>query len=207
MRPILFIFGLALLLSALPAPGGALGQAKEDKPEKFLGGGPDAPIRLDIFSDFMCTHCRDFYLNTIPSVLKDYCSLNKVSIVYHEFPLASNVHSRKAARYSLAAQKLGREQWQSVMTELYRQQGIWAWTGDLDEIVDKALSVEDTARLKKLLTDPALEAEIDSDIALGEKNDIEATPTLLVDALGRKQKVTGFVPYPILKEFFDSVVK
>jgi protein-disulfide isomerase len=130
-----------------------------------------------------------------------------VCVVYHEYPLSSNVHSRKAAQYSLAAQKLGREPWRNVMTALYQQQDTWAPTGNLDEVVAKVLTAGDYSRLKKYLLDPSLDNTINSDIALGDKNEITATPTILVNALGREQKVVGSIPFPVLKDFFDSIVK
>ena len=207
MKPIFFNLSLTLLLLGAVLPFDARGQANPDNQEKCLGGSLDAPIRLDVFSDFQCTHCRDFFLNTIPSVLKDYCSLNKVCVVYHEYPLRNNTYSRKAAQYSLAAQKLGREPWHSVMTALYQHQENWAQTGNVDEVVAKVLTADEYSRLKKLVLDPSLDTAIDSDIALGNKNEVTSTPTILVNALGREQKVVGFIPFPVLKDFFDSIVK
>lgn len=207
MKPALGSLSLILILLGTVVSIGAQGQANPDKPEKCLGGSYDAPIRLDVFSDFQCTHCQEFFLNTIPSVLKEYCSLNKVCVIYHEFPLRGNLYSRKAAQYSLAAQKLGREPWRGVMTALYQHQESWSQTGNLDEVVAKVLTADEFARLKKLLLDPSLDTIIDGDIALGDKNEVTATPTILVNALGREQKVVGDVPFSILKDFFDSIVK
>jgi protein-disulfide isomerase len=207
MKPVVFSLCLVLLLLGVIVPFGVRGQVNPNKPEKCLGGSYDAPIRIDVFSDFQCAHCRDFFLNTIPSVLEDYCSLNKVCVVYHEFPLRNNIYSRKAAQYSLAAQKLGRDQWRSVMTALYQHQETWAPTGNIEDVVAKVLTADDFSRLKKLLLDPSLDKEIDGDIALGEKNEVSATPTILVNALGREQKVVGSISFPILKDFFDSIVK
>lgn len=207
MKSVLIPLCLTLILLGIAFPAGAQRQANSDKPEKCLGGSYDAPIRLDVFSDFQCTHCRELFLNTIPQILKEYCSLNKVCIVYHEYPLRSNPYSRKAAQYSLAAQMLGREPWRSVMTALYQQQDKWGQTGDLDEIVAKALSADDYSKLKKLVLDPSVDTAIDNDITLGEKNEVTGTPTILVNALGREQKVVGPIPFPVLKDYFDSIVR
>jgi protein-disulfide isomerase len=194
MKPIIFGLSLTLLLLGVVLPFDARGQANSDKQDKCLGGSYDAPIRLDVFSDFQCAHCRDFFLN-------------KVCVVYHEYPWRSNNYSRKAAQYSLAAQKLGREQWRSVMTALYQHQESWSQTGNMEEVVAKVLTADDYSRLKKLLLDPSLDTAIDGDIALGDKNEVTATPTILVNALGREQKVVGYIPFPVLKDFFDSIVK
>jgi protein-disulfide isomerase len=207
MRSVSPIVYLALLIPSLAAPPCASAQTTEIKPEQCLGGSADAPILIEVFSDFECAHCREFYLNTIPLVLKEYCSLNKVCVVYHEFPLPSNMYSRRAAQYSKAAQKLGREQWRNVMVALYENQEKWSQSGSVDDVVSNALAPDDYSQLKKLLKDSSIDAAIKNEIAIGEKKKVTATPTLFVYAIGREQKVVGSIAYPILKNFFDSIVK
>jgi protein-disulfide isomerase len=196
-----------LLLFSVVAPG-ATAQIKDQiKPEQCLGGTLDAPILIEVFSDFECTHCRDFFLNTISLVLKEYCSLNKVCVVYHEFPWPNNQFSRRAAQFSKAAQKLGREQWRAVMQALYENQSKWSFNGSIDGFVAQALSPDDYSRLKSLLRDPAIDEEITREVAQGEKRKVTITPTLFVYALGKEQKVSGVLAYPVLKNFFDSALR
>jgi protein-disulfide isomerase len=207
MRLISSILCSALLALGIVVAAVAQGQVNSDQPEKCLGGKFDAPIRLDVFSDFECSHCRGFFLDTIPMILNEYCDRNKVCVVYHEFPLSSNMYSRQAAQYSLASQKLGRAPWRAVMTALYQDQGKWAPTGKMDEVVARVLTPADYSRLKRILLDPSLDSEIESEIALGEKKGVTGTPTVFIRYIGREQKVFGSLPYPILKDFFDSIVK
>jgi protein-disulfide isomerase len=198
LLPALFI---ALLQSS------ATGQAdNEIQPEQCLGGNLTAPIRVEVFSDFECTHCRDFFLNTITQVLKEYCSVNKVCVVYHEFPWANNTYSRRAAQYSKAAQRVGQSQWRAVMNALYENQSKWSSNGSIDEFVSKALAADDYARIKNLLRDKGIDAEIKREVALGEKRKVEITPTFFVTANGKEQKISGVLPYPAMKNFFDRVL-
>ena len=46
-----------------------LSQIRTTPPPKCLGGTLDAPIQLEVFSDFQCSYCRSFYLETITQVL------------------------------------------------------------------------------------------------------------------------------------------
>jgi len=177
------------------------------KPEQCLGGELDAPIRIEVFSDFECSACREFYLNTIRPVLRDYCSLGKVCVVYHEFPLPGHKYSREAARDSKAAQRLGRKQWLAVMDALYENQQQWYQNGSVDDVVFKALGADEYFRLRRLLLDPSIDGAIDREIAMGHKKEVTSTPTFFVYAIGREQKVVGGLPYPVLKGFFDSIVK
>jgi protein-disulfide isomerase len=199
----MFVALLLLLASALPASRAA----GDQNCEQCLGGAPDAPIKIEVFSDFQCPACRELYLATMKLVLRDYCSLDKVCVIYHEFPLAGHLHSREAARYSLAAQKLGRLQWMSVVDALYANQAVWSEKGTVQAAVAGALSPEDFQKVLKLIQDPSINGIIERDIALGQKREVQQTPTFFVTALGREQKVVGFLPYNVMKDFFDKIVK
>lgn len=198
---------LVLLTLALVIHPEASPQSTELKPEQCLGGEPNSPIRIEVFSDFECPACREFYIHTIRPVLKEYSSLGKVCVVYHEFPLRIHKYSRQAAQYSKAAQKLGRKQWADVLDTLYENQEKWSQDGSVDETVFKALGADEFYRLKQLLLLPSIDEAINSEIAMGEKKEVSSTPTSFVYALGREQKVVGGLPYPAMKDFIDKNTK
>lgn len=199
----MFVALLLLLIPALPVSGVAAGQSCE----QCLGGGPDAPIKIEVFSDFQCPTCRELYMDTMKLVLRDYCSLDKVCVIYREFPLQNHPYSREAARYSIAAQKLGRLQWMAVLDSLYAEQAVWSQKGTVQATVARALSPEDFQKVLKLIQDPSINGTIERDIALGQRRDVQSTPTFFVTALGKEQKAVGFLPYNVLKQYFDRIVK
>jgi protein-disulfide isomerase len=194
---------LALVVTATPA---ALPES-ELTPEQCLGGGPGDPIRIEVFSDFECPACRNFFLDSIRPVLKDYCSQGKVCVVYFEFPLPGHKYSRQASQYVKAAQKLGRQQYFTVMEAIYANQEKWYRDGSLDDTVLKALGPDCYFRLRRQMLYPSIEEEIKNEIALGQKREVTATPTLFVYGMGKKQKVVGPLSYSVLKDFFDRIVK
>jgi hypothetical protein len=90
---------------------------------------------------------------------------------------------------------------------LYEKQPKWLQDGKVDDAVFEALGADDYFRVRRLLLDPAIDSAIQEEIAAGRKKDVTATPTLFVNAIGREQKVVGALPYPVLKGFFDRIVK
>ena len=198
------IFALLVLLAA---PAGAGCQSVPAEAEQCLGGQLDAPIRIDIFSDFQCPSCRNLYLETIRPILKDYCALNKVCVVYHEFPLPMHAYARDAARFSVAAQRVGRRQWQRVVDALYDKQPQWSADGKVGAIVAAALEPGDFEKVRKLREDPSIDKTVERELALGRSREVQSTPTFFVYAIGREQKVVGMMAYPILKQYFDRIVK
>jgi protein-disulfide isomerase len=196
---VFFLFLLSIASLPLQAAAQASGQ--------ILGGSRDAPIRIEVFSDFQCPSCRELYLDVMRRTLVEYSSQNKVCLIYHEFPIKTHQYSREAARYAEAASRLGRDQMLKVYDSLFMEQGKWSENGKVESAVSKALSAADFQKLKKTMQDPAINAAIEREIELGQKKQIISTPTFFVYAGGKEQKVEGRLTYPMLKQFIDMTLK
>jgi protein-disulfide isomerase len=194
----LILFSLVWVLPA---------NSSQDALGRMLGGSVNSPIRIDVFSDFQCSACRDFFLSTVRRVLKEYSSKDKVCVVYHEFPLSYHQYAREAARYCEAAWQLGVEKLLPVMESIYVDQASWVQDGNLEGSVAKALSPEDFSKLKEIMKDPSINEAIEKDIQLAVKEKISATPTLIISYPGKEQRVEGLVTYLVMKQFIDSIVK
>ncbi|MBI4458534.1 MAG: DsbA family protein [Acidobacteria bacterium] len=171
-----------------------------------VGGLPNSPVKIEVFSDYQCPSCRDFYLGTMRSVLSRYADAGKVCVVYREFPLGMHPHAPEAARYAHAALKLGLRQWSQVTDALFASQDRWAQDGNVKQVVAGALSGADMSRLEEALKDPSLKAAIARDMELGRRMQVTATPTFFVTGRGKTEKVVGVVQYPILSRYLDSLL-
>jgi protein-disulfide isomerase len=175
---------------------------------QILGGSANSPIQIEVFSDFQCSACREFYLGTVRQILQEYSSKDKVRIIYHEYPLTLiHKYSRDAARYSEAASRLGVKQLLAVMDSLFMNQAIWSQDGKIDASISKALSHEDFQKLKKIMQDSSIDLAIEREIDLGNKNQIKSTPTWFINYMGKQKKVEGFATYLVLKQFIDEIIK
>ena len=196
---------LLFVVLSIIVPGDT--QSQEKLPMNAVCGTLDAPIRLDVFSDFQCGYCRAFYLETVVQVRKIYAPEDKICIIYHEFPLDMHPYGRKAARYSLAAQRVGRDQWLAAMDALYTKQEQWALDGNIDAALKGAVSVEDLDRIKKNLQDSLIDEAIARDIALGLKKGVTGTPTVFMTALNKERLRAPYLTYKAWQEFFGRFVK
>jgi protein-disulfide isomerase len=175
---------------------------------QILGGSLNSPIRLEVFSDFQCPACRELYLGTIRQVLQEYSSKDKVCVIYHEFPLSTHQYSQEAARYAEAASQLGVQKLLSVMDMLFTDQAQWSQDGKLETSVLKAVGQEDFQKLKKIMQDPGINAEIQKQIKLGVKKEVKSTPTMFIYyPPNKQQKTEGLVTYLVMKGFIDRIVK
>ncbi len=74
-------------------------------------GNPDAPVTIDLYSDFRCTGCFAFAMDLEPGVVKDYVATGKAKLVYHDFIVidgGGNTESRDAANAARCAADQGK---------------------------------------------------------------------------------------------------
>ncbi|MGA7030593.1 MAG: thioredoxin domain-containing protein, partial [Candidatus Acidiferrales bacterium] len=55
-------------------------------PMKSLGN-KNAPITMEVFSDYQCPSCGNFFENTLRPMINDYVAQGKVYLIHHDFPL------------------------------------------------------------------------------------------------------------------------
>ncbi len=199
------VFAIALTLLVLGWP--ATGFPFDASSGHILGGSIKSPVHIEIFSDYQCSACREFYLGTIRQILQEYSSRDKVCVIYHEYPLAGHKYSRIAARYAAAASRLGTRQLRAVMDSLFMDQAKWVQDGKIEASIRKALSQEDFQKLQNILRDSSINLAIEKDVSLANKNQIRSTPTMFIRYSGKQEKAEGMVPYIVLKQFIDTKIK
>lgn len=198
--------------------------AAEAVPIKSLGN-RNAPITMEVFSDYQCPSCGNFYENTLRPMINDYVAQGKVYLIHHDFPLQMHAHSGEAARWANAAAKIG--EFQEVDAALFDNQAAWGASGDIEKYVAAAMSPADFKRVQAILrpcTTPAptsradgsapqadracpVDAYIVQDIIQGYQVPVKATPTFIVRYKGQNYPASsGIVTWPILKQFFDSLL-
>jgi protein-disulfide isomerase len=189
----------AMLMVLLPC----LAAVPEIDRNKALGS-PTAPVRLEIFSDFTCPHCKHFHEEVLPQLMRDYVVAGKVYIVDRAFPLtgAGHQHSREAFGYAVAAARIGK--YQQVADALYAQQATWAMGGNVWAAVVSALpSPGDQKKVQELSKDPGVLAEIEADYQYGVAAGVNETPTLILTAAGRHYNLPNAPDYRLLKSMID----
>ncbi len=195
-----------------PGTPAAPGQARIDAPDElFLGGERGAPIKIEVFSDYQCPRCRDFYLSTLKPLIADYTNTNKINkiyIVYHDFPLEMHPFARKAARFALAAARIGRDRWLRVNDALYTDQAQWSLDGNIEAVLAKVLEPTELVRIGNLAADPAIDSAVQDEVLFGQSCEIASTPTFFINPqTGPQQRVAGWVAYNTLKDFLDRLLK
>jgi len=172
-------------------------------PHKAFGS-KNAPVTMEVFSDFQCPACKTLFTTTNRRLMDDYVTSGKVYLIHRDFPLAMHAHSRVAARYARAAAQLGKVE--SVEQALFVNQEKWEQTGDIDGTVAAVLSAAEMAKVRALVKGGTLDAAIDKDFALGQTYRVNQTPTTVFHCKGQTYPYAGVMSYDMLKQFLDQLL-
>jgi len=185
-----------------PAPQSADGLSDVDPHKAF--GSKNAPVTMEVFSDFQCPACKTLFLTTNRRLMDDYVTSGKVYLIHRDFPLAMHAHSRVAARYARAAAQLGKVE--PVEQALFQNQEKWEQSGDVDGTVAAVLSAAEMTKVRALVKGGTLDAAIDKDFALGQTYRVNQTPTTVFHCKGQTYPYSGVMTYDILKTFLEQLL-
>jgi protein-disulfide isomerase len=211
---------------AAPKAVHAKATAAADRPISKSYGSSSAPIKMEVFTDYQCPSCRNLFEQTLRPLINDYVASGKVYLVHHDFPLSSHQYSGQAARWANAAAIVG--EFGNVESALYDNQETWEQSGDVVKFVSGAMSAAEFKRAEDIVkgcdyaaitskpdgSDPltgvahpcGLDIAIAQDVRLGYQIPVRATPTYVITYKGQRLPAgSGFVSWPILKQFFDSL--
>jgi protein-disulfide isomerase len=199
---------LVTVAKAAPAPPQASisvnGVTGIDPAKAF--GSKNAPVIMEIFSDFQCPACKTLFTTTTQKVMDNYVNTGKVYVIHRDFPLPMHAYSRVAASYSRAAAHIGK--CEAVELALFQNQEKWELTGDVVGTVATALSPAEMKKVQALVDAKTLEPLIDRDRQLGQAIPVNQTPTTIIHTRdGQSYPVIGFVSFDVLKTLLDQLVK
>jgi protein-disulfide isomerase len=178
-------------------------EQKSLPPGKTLGVST-APITIEVFSDYECSHCKQLYEETLRPLMRDYVSKGKVYFIHRDYPLPQHVNARPAACLANASRQVNK--YEEVCAALFRQQAIWSANGNIEAAVATVLTPVELTKVRLLAKDPKITAEMEGDIALGQKLHVSQTPTMVITHKGRSSPVTGYVNYSFLRSYLDDLL-
>ena len=204
LASLLGVFAL-LLGAALGLRAAQATSAVPDIDPHMADGSRNAPIVMEVFSDFQCPACKTLFTTTNRQVMDNYVSTGKVYLIHRDFPLPMHAHSRVAAQYGRAAAQIGK--FEPVERVLFENQEKWEQTGDVDGTVASVLSPAEMTKVRALVKSGSPNPLIEKDIALGKLYNVNQTPTTVFHAKGQTFPYAGVMSYEILRNFLDQLSK
>ncbi|HJL28256.1 MAG TPA: thioredoxin domain-containing protein, partial [Polyangiaceae bacterium LLY-WYZ-15_(1-7)] len=161
-------------------------------------GSPDAPLVLQVFSDFECPFCSRF-VPTLDRLLAQY--EGEVQLVFRHVPLSMHEHARLAAAAAAEVRaQAGDEAFWRFHDLLFANQDALA-REDLERWATEVGGV-DLARFRAALEQGAHEATIEADLDAARDLGIRGTPSLVVGT----HLTRGARPFLELEELVDRLL-
>ena len=187
-----------------PAPAPQAMQGVTDIDPHQAEGSKNAPVIMEVFSDYQCPACKQLFTSTDRLVVDNYVNPGKVYLIHRDFPLPMHAYSRVAARYARAAAQLGKLG--AVQLALFQNQEKWEVSGDVDGTVASALPPAEMNKVRALVKGGTLEGWIDKDYALGQIYHVTSTPTTILHYKDQTFPVVGVQSFDNLHQFIDQLL-
>lgn len=158
-------------------------------------GDPNAPVRIDVFEDFLCSACASYTFEIEKQVITDLIPSGNVYYVFRQFPFLDDrsavKQSDQAANASMCALEQGRF-WDYHDMLYANQSGSSATPFSENRLIafSETLGI-DVQAFENCLNSSRYQSEIDQDIADGTRLGVTGTPSVFVNG---KIVRPGYVP-------------
>jgi len=201
----------ATALMILAAPFSSMKTAAQTKSarvdlaaEKSMGT-KSAPITVEVYSDFQCPSCRQFFLTATQPLMNEYVASGKVYLIHHDYPLAMHAHSHDAAKWANAAAEIGK--FREVETALYTKQDDWGATGKIEAALDNVLTPVEMKKVRSLLDSPEVTSAIKHDEDMAQAKGLTGTPSIFITHKGQTVPLPAAgATYQLLKQYLDYLL-
>ncbi len=169
-------------------------------------GDPNAPVKIEEFSDFQCPYCRVFHDETFPQILRDYIETGKVYFTYRNFPVVDGQsaaqESSHAAIASVCAGQQGKFfEFHDLLFANQTGENIGDFTERRLYAMAEIAGLEADA-FNQCYTSSAAAAAVDADRAAGLLAGINSTPSFLIDGT----PFLGAQPYAEFQKAIDAAL-
>ena len=172
-----------------------------------IEGSSSAKLIMVQFSDYTCSHCALYTMETYPEILKNYVDTGKLSYVIVDYPLPGNIPATSAAEAVHCASDQGkfREMHEIIMSQ--RES-----LGDLNPLA--SFIDLDMGKFKACMESKKYEAAVNKNIELGMSLKIPSVPNFIIARVDPKnpEKVKGITyirgakPYAYFKQEIDKAL-
>lgn len=147
-------------------------------------GRPDAPVTVYEMADFQCPACRQFAVQVLPTLEREFIETGKVRWVFINLPLTSiHPNAMAAAEVAMCAARQGGNHFWRLHDLLFQEQDDWAKvTQPRAVLVSLARRAgADRAKLVACLDGGTVRAEVELDAQRAARSGARGTPSFYIE--------------------------
>ena len=172
-------------------------------------GNPNAPVQVEVWSDFQCPACDEFELNIEPTLISQYVATGKVHLIYRDYAFIDRGAAGGESHQSAAAARCAGTKFWPFHDYLFQNQST---TGENKGTFTAAFlsSVADAVGVDRSAYDACMAngaaatvAEVNAETAQGQAAGVHQTPTI---ALNGKLMAGGAQPMSAIGPAIDALI-
>lgn len=156
----------------------------------LLSKASDERAVLVEYSDFQCPACANMY-QLLSTAKQDYG--DQITFEFRHFPLTT-IHPNAMTAHRIAQAASNQNQFNAVHDALFESSSAWSQSSNPSQsiytLIEDTVSDIDIEQLKSDVSDSATLAAINSDVAAGNKQGVQGTPTLFLN--GEKLEIGSY---------------
>ena len=174
---VLGVVALAIFLIAM-LPKLSLDKNQLYLQDGFSIGDPNAPVKVEEFSDFRCSHCQNFALNYEADFIKKYVDTGLVYLTFHNYAFLAEDSTDAAEATYCAAEQNAFWQYKNLLYTYSTDAGAFAEKN----LIDYAKQLDlDTGLFSACLQSDANLAKLDEIMSYANSLGIDSTPQFSVN--------------------------
>ena len=171
------------------------GRAPMTAPEQIGGkwrGRAAAPVTIEVYSDFLCTHCADFAATVEPALIAEFVDAGVARLVHRHFPVLGPGAEAAAEASECAADQQRFWPYHDALFARARR-GALRSPGDLDAAA-REVGLDGNAFAACRLSGGG-RPRVDADRSEGQRRGVEGTPTTFIG----ERKIVGVQPLEVFR--------
>jgi protein-disulfide isomerase len=163
--------------------GGGTGTGGGGQLPTPVKGDPGADVRVIVFEDYACPHCRDFSLNVVPQLDSEYIEPGTIRYEFHDFPIP--VDEAVSWEAACAARAVQASEGDAAFFEYAR--ALFENQSSLGPATYEQLASDmglDGTAIRESAVNREHEATVRADRQLGQEAGVQGTPTVVVGQQG-----------------------
>lgn len=188
--------GAAFLLVSAGAWSAPL-SPEEALKDRVLGD-PNAPIEIVEYSSLTCPHCRQFHIDILPELKKNYLDTGRAKLVYRDFPF-----DQLGLMAAILARCAPPPRYFQFLDVLFENQEKWSRDADPVKALARigtlgGLSESDflACTNNRAIVDGVLQSRLEA----GNRYEVNSTPSFIING---EKRIVGSQSYKV----FDDLLK
>ena len=163
-------------------------------------GNPNAPVVIEEYSDFLCSFCARFALETEPDLIEEYIATGTVYFIYKNYPLQQN--SFPIAEAGLCAAEQGKF-WEYHDILFANQDGhnVQAFSTRRLEAYADAIELN-TDQFRSCTRSNRYRADVEQSQLEGVNAGLDSTPTFFVNG----KMIEGAQPFSVFQQAIEAAL-